>query len=139
MEVCWLVLQALVEVYGGDAWTGLSYPLLQVCLQLADTHRATKRGLHTMTQIHVGSHSMSSIYLPSTRGERENWLLVPFLWEEGAAQRRGKHQARRKRRRDISRTCHSITCISIIAIKIIIQPGALKQQTEKRTGLHFTF
>lgn len=38
-----LVLQALVEVDGSGLGTGLSYPLLQVFFQAANTHRATQR------------------------------------------------------------------------------------------------
>lgn len=44
--VCVLVLQALVEVDGSGVGTDLSYPLLQICLQPAHTHRTAKRWLN---------------------------------------------------------------------------------------------
>ena len=53
VEMCWLVLQALVEVHGGGAGTGLVYPLLQVCLQPADAHRATEGLLNKLTHTHT--------------------------------------------------------------------------------------
>lgn len=40
MEKCWLLLQALVEVDGGGLGTDLSNPLLQICLEPAQTHGA---------------------------------------------------------------------------------------------------
>lgn len=46
MVMCWLVLQALVEIDGGGVWTGLSYPLLQLWLQPAHAHRAAKRRMN---------------------------------------------------------------------------------------------
>lgn len=46
MLMCWLVLQALVEVDGGGVGTVLSYALLQVLLQPAHTHGAAKRWLN---------------------------------------------------------------------------------------------
>lgn len=43
--MCSLLLQALVKVDGGGLGAALSYPLLQVFLQPANTHGAAKKEL----------------------------------------------------------------------------------------------
>ena len=60
MEMCWLVLQALVEIDGGGVGTGLSYPLLQLWFQPAHAHRAAKRQLNMIWKmlLHFGKHFM---------------------------------------------------------------------------------
>lgn len=65
--MCSLLLQALVKVDGGGLGAALSYPLLQVFLQPANTHGAAKKKIEKEMErgYKTGHHWLNGTHLMS--------------------------------------------------------------------------